>query len=287
MMSAELLLKDVSITFPVFTGAKQQSVLAAAAGAFSFGRLRMNSAGLRHVESLRGISLHLKTGARLGLVGSNGSGKSSLLKTLAGIYYPTRGKRMVSGKVGAVLTTLAGLDGEKTGRENVRLLSTVFGLAKEETQKVIEDIFEFTELGDFFDMPIRVYSAGMQVRLNFALATALPSDILLIDEVLAAGDAHFASRARERLQTHASNAKILVLATHSWADLSSYCDYAICLRSGVVVDVGNPADVWNRYVHEQPRPEEAGPIPKMIRVPAADPAKSESEPKSSLLKNAG
>jgi ABC-type polysaccharide/polyol phosphate transport system ATPase subunit len=268
-MAARIKLRDVYVSYPVFTTGGSQSVLTAAAQVMSFGQIRRGADGVKHIDALRGIDLDLQPGTRLGLIGRNGSGKSTLLKVLAGVNWPTRGVRKSSGQISAVLSILAGLDADKTGRQNVVLMCQVFGLGKAEIDRMIDDVSEFTELGEFFDMPLRAYSAGMQVRLNFALATALQGEILLIDEVLAAGDQHFINRAAARLKTYAENAKITVIATHSHHDLMSFCDTAIRLERGRIVDFGAPDLVWDRYANSKDRPAEDGAIPVPITIPAA------------------
>ncbi|GBF56655.1 teichoic acids export ATP-binding protein TagH [Candidatus Phycosocius bacilliformis] len=246
-MTSSLILDRAAVSYPVFTASRHQSVLTAAAGLLSFGKVRRDVEGIKVVDAIRGISLNLSEGARVGLIGRNGSGKSTLLRLLAGIHLPTRGKRTVKGRISTVLSHIAGLDAEKSGRENVAFICRIFGLSSAQSSNIINEIETFVELGEFFDMPLRTYSAGMQVRISFALATTMPGEILLIDEVLAAGDAHFMTRAAERLQKRAAEARIMVLATHSPTQLFEFCDLAIWLDSGEIVACGKPEEVWAQY----------------------------------------
>jgi ABC-type polysaccharide/polyol phosphate transport system ATPase subunit len=246
-MSIHIRLEKAGINYPVFTASSQQSVLTAAAGIMSFGKIRRDVEGLKVVEALRNISLDLRDGARVGLIGRNGSGKSTLLRLLAGIHWPTRGKRYVEGKISTVLSHMSGLDGEKSARENIKFVCRIFGIPAIDAKIIIDEIEAFVELGEFFDLPLRTYSAGMQVRIGFALATTMPGDILLIDEVFAAGDAYFMERAAARLHQRAQEARIMVLATHSPAQLIDFCDLAIWLDGGEIIDYGDPTEVWQRY----------------------------------------
>jgi ABC-type polysaccharide/polyol phosphate transport system ATPase subunit len=259
-MSSYLRLDRAYISYPVVSSSRQQSILSHAARAAAFGLLGKSNGDIQYVNAINGISMELRDGARLGLVGRNGSGKTTLLKTLAGIYFPDRGLRDVKGRIASLLSVGAGLDPEKSGYENIRFLAQLFGLSKLELDALTADVEEFTELGPFLNMPTRVYSAGMSVRLSFALATGLPGEILLIDEVLAAGDAHFMAKAVARMQVRAEQAKILVLATHSPDMLTQFCDVAIWLQSGKLMDAGDPASVWANYAADLPQRVENKPM---------------------------
>ncbi|MCA3695835.1 ABC transporter ATP-binding protein [Aquidulcibacter sp.] len=240
-------LSNVSVSYPLFMSSGQRSVLAKAAKILSFGGVRSKAGGQSYVDALINVSINLQENARIGLIGRNGSGKSTLLKVLAGVNLPTRGRRDASGQVATMLSTMAGLGPEKTGRQNVRLMCDVFALGASRTEEIIEDIEEFTQLGQFFDLPVLSYSAGMQVRLAFALSTCLPGDMLFIDEALGAGDAQFLERAAARLAARMDKAKILAIATHSPADLERFCDCAIWMDRGRIVEVGDPMTVWANY----------------------------------------
>ena len=240
-------LAGVHMRYPVITSGKQQSILGHVARNATFGLIRKNNAGLKIVHALRGINLKLGPKARLGVIGRNGSGKSTLLKTMAGVLHPSAGQLKVEGRINSILTLGAGLDPEKTGRENVVMILSLYGFDRARVASVSQEIEEFIELDDFFDMPVRTYSSGMSVRLSFGLVTAIDGDILIIDEVLGAGDAHFMQRASERIEKLAENASIMVFASHSRADLNRFCANAIWMHAGKIVASGPVDSVFDAY----------------------------------------
>lgn len=191
------------------------------------------------VRALDNINLDLREGMRLGLIGNNGSGKSTLLRTLAGILPLSRGTRTYSGKILTLFSTVAGIDLRLTGLENVQRLAALHQLDPKRIPDVVEDIVEFTELGDFFDLPVGTYSAGMRARFGFAFMTALEADILLIDEVIGAGDKRFHSKAEKRLETFTASGGIIVVASHSTAVLSALCTRAVVMRKGRIAFRGS------------------------------------------------
>lgn len=246
-MSVSIEMSGVHLRYPVITSGKQQSILGHVARNATFGLIKRNNAGLKVVHALRGVSLTLKAGARLGVVGRNGSGKSTMLKTIAGVLHPSAGKLRVEGKMNSILTLGAGLDPEKTGRENVFLILSLYGFDKSRILDVSKEIEEFIELDDFYDMPVRTYSSGMSIRLAFGLVTAIDGDILVVDEMLGAGDAHFMGRASERISALANNASIMVFASHSRADLNRFCTNAIWMHAGKIVASGSVDEVFDAY----------------------------------------
>jgi ABC-type polysaccharide/polyol phosphate transport system ATPase subunit len=255
-MTTFVKLKNASVSYPLFMSSAQRSVLAKTAKILSFGSVGSKQDGSQYVNAITNLTMSLSEGARVGLIGRNGSGKSTLLKLLAGVNQPTKGTREASGSVGTMLSTSAGLGGEKTGRQNIQLMGQVFGMSPGDIQEMILDVEDFTQLGQFFDLPVMSYSAGMQVRLAFALATSLPGDMLFIDEALGAGDGQFLARAAERLRLRVEKAKVLVIATHSVGDLERFCDLAVWLDRGRIVDAGDPLDIWSKYsqASEAPAP---------------------------------
>lgn len=245
-MSVKLTLEDVHVSFPI-VGAEARSLKRAAlVGVLNItkGRQRKVGGQLSTTESttvvnaLKGISLELETGARVALVGHNGAGKTTLLRVMAGIYPPNRGKVSTIGRVTTLLDIGSGVDLGATGRENVFLRALYMGRTYDETNEVIDEILEFSELGTFADMPVRTYSAGMLTRLLFATATAFPADILLLDEGIGAGDAAFAERAETRMQSFVDQAGILVLATHDDNLIKKFCTEFIKLESGEFLERG-------------------------------------------------
>jgi ABC-type polysaccharide/polyol phosphate transport system ATPase subunit len=191
---------------------------------------------IRVIRALDRINVEVLEGQRIGLVGHNGAGKSTFLRVLAGIYEPTEGRIAVQGRVACILDLTAGLDPELTGYENVVRVGMLQGLTYRAAAALRPDIEEFTELGTHLELPVHTYSAGMTARLTFALATAGRPEILLLDEVIGAGDANFQAKARKRLETLMSAAKILVLASHSEELLHIYCNRMLVLEKGQIVN---------------------------------------------------
>jgi lipopolysaccharide transport system ATP-binding protein len=197
---------------------------------------------------LQDINLRLQSGDRLGLVGSNGAGKTTLLRVLAGIYEPVSGRIRVQGSLNALLDPSLGMNLELTGRENILLRGLYNGLPKSMLPRLEEDVAEFAELSDFLDLPVRIYSAGMVVRLGFALATAIKPQILLMDEWFLAGDAVFMEKAKLRLEEMVRGADILVLSSHSTEIIRTWCSRVLWLDQGQVRADGQTDDVLSQYL---------------------------------------
>lgn len=189
-----------------------------------------DKAQISSVTALNNISLNLKDGDRLGLMGPNGSGKSTLLRTLAGIYVPTSGSIQVQGRIGSLIDISLGIDMEATGYENIRMRGIMMGLKLKQIKLIEEEIADFTELGQFLEMPIRTYSTGMHMRLGFAVSTTIPADIILMDEWLSVGDSDFLVKAEKRLQDYVRKASILVIASHSEDVISKTTNQVIRLE---------------------------------------------------------
>jgi lipopolysaccharide transport system ATP-binding protein len=209
------------------------------------------------VNALRNISIHLRSGDRLGLIGGNGAGKTTLLRTLAGIYEPVEGRVVVEGRIGALLDPNLGMNYELTGRENIALRGLYNGLSREAISRLEDDVEEFAELGDFLDLPMRFYSAGMVVRLGFALATAIRPEVLLMDEWLLAGDAAFMEKAAARLEAVVRQAEILVLSSHMPGIVLNWSTRVIRMHQGNIIDDGLPQEVMDRYLGVIPEPASA------------------------------
>lgn len=240
-------LSGVTVAYPVPAGGRQRSALAAAARTLSFGRLAQDASGVAYVLALNRVSLDIKSGARVGIIGRNGSGKSTLLKTIAGIVLPQTGVRRVEGSIGCLLNFGAGTDPEKTGAENLKLIGRLYGLRGAELDAAVANAAEFCELGPFLDLPMRTYSSGMSARICFAIATARRSEVLLIDEVIGTGDAHFVGKARRRIETLCEGAGLSVVATHSYDILSAFCDTAVWLDAAEIKAQGPVDEVWAAY----------------------------------------
>jgi len=181
------------------------------------------------------MSFELFPGDRVGLVGHNGAGKTTLLRVLAGVYAPVQGHIEVQGKVVSLLDISLGIEEEATGHENIFMRGVMMGLSPREIRRNAAKIAEFTALGDYLEMPVRTYSAGMQMRLAFAVSTGFDADIVLMDEWLSVGDADFARKAAERLDDLVRRSKILVLASHSTELVDRMCNRVIRLEAGKIV----------------------------------------------------
>jgi len=243
-MPAHVHLKGVSLQFPLYhAGARslKKTVLAAA------GRLGRDARQRVVVEALRDVSLSLASGDRLGLIGGNGAGKTTLLRVIAGIYEPVAGEVRTEGRIHALLAPGQGMNPDLTGRENIRLGGLYHGLNRPALRRLEEDVTAFAELGDFLDLPLRIYSAGMAVRLGFALATAIRPQILLMDEWFLAGDAAFMEKARQRLEEMVRGAEILVLATHQDSVLRAWCSRVGWMEQGRLRAEGPPDAIIDAY----------------------------------------
>ncbi|MBV9250163.1 MAG: ABC transporter ATP-binding protein [Acetobacteraceae bacterium] len=246
MSSARIIVNGVSVSFPLYHGnarSLKKTVMAAASG-----RLGKDRQHRVVVQALKDISFTLLGGDRLGLVGPNGAGKTTLLRTLAGIYEPIAGTVRVSGTLNALLDSSLGMNMDLTGGENIVLRGLYGGLSKPDIARLEEDVAEFAGLGDFLDLPVRIYSAGMMVRLGFALATAARPQVLLMDEWILTGDAEFMERARVRLENMVRGAEILVLSTHDPNIVQTWCSRVLWLDQGQVRADGPPRPVLEAYL---------------------------------------
>lgn len=188
------------------------------------------------IRALDCVTLDVPAGERLGLLGHNGSGKSTLLKVMAGVYHPTIGSMTCKGRITSLLDLTLGMELEATGYENIFLRGALLGVGPREIKKMIGEIADFSGLEDYLKLPIRTYSSGMLVRLGFAISTAFPADIILMDEWLGVGDADFQASANARLQSMADNAAVLVLASHSPELIEKTCTRCIRLEHGKIID---------------------------------------------------
>lgn len=195
------------------------------------------------VAALADLNFLIGKGDRVALIGSNGAGKTTLLRTIAGIYEPVAGQLMVEGTIGSLIDPGAGMNPLLTGRENIVLRGLYRGLTEREGRSLADEVAEFSGLGEFIDLPIRGYSAGMNVRLSFAMATAMTPEILLMDEWFLAGDADFMAKAEARLTRLVTGADILVIATHDMAIVRKWCTRAIKLDAGRIIADGSVAEV--------------------------------------------
>lgn len=211
------------------------------------GGLISSGAGVSIVNALQNIIFSLKEGDRLGLVGHNGAGKSTLLKTLAGVYEPTAGSVTTQGKIVSTLNLSLGMEGEATGIENIIIRGLMLGMKRSEIQEKMADIAAFTELGEYLNMPVRIYSSGMATRLAFGTVTAMNSDILLMDEVIGTGDVTFIEKAEQRLNQFINRTKIVVLASHSESVIRQFCSRALLLERGEMIAIGTTDEIFDLY----------------------------------------
>jgi homopolymeric O-antigen transport system ATP-binding protein len=199
------------------------------------------------IQALRDVSLAVPEGKTFGLVGRNGSGKSTLLKLVTGIYTPTSGTVDVHGRISALLELGAGFHPDFSGRENILVNGIILGMSRKEIRSRVDEIIEFSELGDFIDEPVRTYSSGMYARLAFAVATHVDPEILIIDEILSVGDEHFARKSSAKMEEFRRSGKTILLVTHDLATLQRRCDLAAWLDGGVLKASGDPVEVVNAY----------------------------------------
>jgi lipopolysaccharide transport system ATP-binding protein len=230
---AYLCLKDCSLHLPVY-GAGNRSLKQMMLSAATGGRIASNSRHITVVEALRNVSLDLASGDRVGLVGHNGAGKTTLLRMLAGIYEPTIGTYSHAGRITSLLDVTLGLDVEATGYENILLRGLILGASKAEMKRLTPQIAEFSELGDYLNMPVRTYSSGMVLRLAFSIVTSVPADVLLMDEWLSVGDASFVAKAEERMKVFVGQASIMVLASHNPKIIEELCNVIVTLEHGEI-----------------------------------------------------
>ena len=212
-----------------------------------FTKLFRHKSEFHDFEAVRNVSFEVREGEMVGLIGSNGSGKSTLLKIVAGVYKPTSGRVEVHGSIAPLIELGAGFHGELTGRENVLMNGLLMGFTKREMQSREKSIIDFADIGDFIDSPVKQYSSGMYTRLAFAVATEVNPDILVVDEILAVGDAAFQQKCLERLENFRRAGKTILFVTHSLNQIVQHCSRAIYLDKGSIVADGDAAEIVDLY----------------------------------------
>lgn len=210
--------------------------------------LRGRSKDQRRLWALKGVSFQIKQGQVAGIIGRNGAGKSTLLKILSRITAPDRGRVEIRGRVSSLLEVGTGFHPELTGRENVYLNGAILGMTRSEIDRRFDEIVAFSETNQFLDTPVKRYSSGMYLRLAFAVAAHLESEILLVDEVLAVGDAGFQKRCLRKMSSVASDGRTVLFVTHNLAVVQNLCDHAVLLDEGRVISTGNPSSVVHQYM---------------------------------------
>jgi homopolymeric O-antigen transport system ATP-binding protein len=237
--------EDAWVEFPIFD-AKSRSLKKTFLGKAG-GTIGRNTSNVLVIEALKDITLSLSTGDRVGLVGHNGAGKSTLLRLLSGIYEPTRGKAIVNGRVAPIFDLGVGMDPEISGYENIIIRGLFLGETRKKMLSKVDEIAEFTDLGEYPSMPLRTYSTGMRVRLAMGVVTSIDPEILLLDEGIGAVDAEFLKKAQTRLQRLVERSGILVFASHSTEFLARLCKTAIWIDHGSIKMMGGIEDVVRAY----------------------------------------
>jgi lipopolysaccharide transport system ATP-binding protein len=227
--------RDLVIDFPIY-GANSRSLKNTVLRAATGGTIAAAAGDRMVVRALDRLNFEWREGERIGLVGHNGSGKTTLLRTVAGIYEPGAGELEVRGRIASMLSITLGLDAEATGYENIFLRGTILGLRRAQILERVDEIVDFSELGDYIHLPMRTYSTGMTMRLMFAISTSVHADIILMDEWLSVGDAQFAEKAQGRLMGLIDKAKLLVIASHSQDVIRDTCTRVIHLAHGKIVE---------------------------------------------------
>ncbi|MBB3315481.1 lipopolysaccharide transport system ATP-binding protein [Rhizobium sp. BK181] len=239
-------LEDVTVDFPIYN-AKSRSLKNQVFSFATGGTIGSNSEGHIIIRGLENVNLSLNEGERLGLVGHNGSGKTTLLRVMSGVYHPSGGRILINGKCTSLINISLGIDPEATGRENIAIRGALLGFKKRDLAVHQKDIEDFSELGNFLDMPVRTYSTGMQLRLAFAISTVIQPEILIMDEWLATGDQSFQEKANERLHDLVNKTKILIVASHSKDLLVKNCTRIVWLEHGRVRMDGDAESVATAY----------------------------------------
>lgn len=238
--------QNVCVDFPIYnsTGRSLKKKFIQVATGGTVGR---DPEGKVIVRALDNVSFNFAEGDRVGILGHNGAGKSTLLRVLSKVYEPTSGRAEVSGNIGSLIDITLGIDPECTGIENIFLRAGYLGISKKQVKTNLDEIIEFSELGDFIHMPLRTYSAGMHLRLAFSISTILHCDILIMDEWLSVGDEGFRIKAENRMMKLVDNTSILIIASHSEALLRGLCNKIIWLEHGKVKSCGEPNAIYSNY----------------------------------------
>ena len=241
-----IILKSVSIDFPIYNvhaRSFKKELLKLTTG----GILKQKERTCVVIKALDNISFSLNHGDRLGLIGHNGAGKSTLLKTLAKIYEPTAGSMHFDGHVVPLFDLTLGFNQESTGYENIVLRALTLGMSRKEIKAKMDEIVAFTELGHFLDMPIRTYSAGMQLRLAFAVTLNMKPEILLMDELIGVGDARFMEKSQAQISQLLDSSSIIILASHSESVIKQVCNKAVLLEHGKMKYFGDVTTAFDIY----------------------------------------
>lgn len=230
---ASIILDKVTVEFPIYN-MSARSLKSQLLNLTTGGKLGANAKSKVVVKALDNVSLHLKHGDRVGIIGHNGAGKSTLLRTLSQVYEPTSGRVIIDGTISSLFDMTLGMDPESTGYDNIVIRGLIQGLTSKQIKAKVDDIANFSELGDYLAMPVRTYSTGMKLRLAFAIATSVSPDILVLDEIMGAGDAAFMNKARKRIDDLIQHSSIVLLASHSQEIINNICNKILRLETGKI-----------------------------------------------------
>ena len=240
---SEIILDQVNLVFKIWREKKIKDILIPGSQKFN----TYESDGTVH--ALKNLSLKIQDGERVAIIGHNGAGKSSFLKMVAGIYPPTSGQLRVKGRISSMFELATGFEMESSGWDNIYLRGLMLGETPASIKSKMREIGDFSELGEFLNMPVKYYSSGMFLRLAFSISTTIQPDILLLDEIVAAGDAAFLEKAKRRLDNLINTAKIMVYVTHSMAQAEAMCNRCLWLERGVLMMDGPVKEVTSAYMN--------------------------------------
>ena len=244
----QIMLDRVTVDFPIYN-ARARSLKTEIMRRTVGGHIETREDSRVSIMALRDVSLTLHEGDRLGVIGRNGAGKSTLLRVLSGVYEPPIGRVTIEGAVSSLTDLTMGMDAEATGYDNILLRSVFLGVSVEQARRSIGEVEAFSELGNFLHLPMRTYSSGMMLRLAFAISTAVTPQILIMDELIGAGDAAFMAKAETRLNRLIDSTHILVIASHDPRTLRRFCNKAVLLEEGRVARFGPIEDVLDAYAN--------------------------------------
>ena len=227
--------KNISIEFPIF-GIKSRSFKSSFIKSIAGGKIIEENAALK-IKAIDDISFNLNAGDRVGLLGHNGSGKTTLLRAISGVYFPTSGKLSAEGSISSLLDIFIGMDMDATGKENIITRGLLMGYQYSQVVEKIDDVIQFSGLGDYINLPMRTYSSGMAMRLAFSASTSFEADIVLMDEWLSVGDDNFIQSSQKKIGKFVDSAKVVILASHDKKLLQKFCNKTIIMSQGKIIDM--------------------------------------------------